>query len=79
MESLTKSKQSILEVDIQSTFHKAIIKAYQELEKYRRFKVGCGVTECQISDMNYLHDKLCTPCLENEQIKIIKEKIQSYG
>ncbi len=78
MESLTNNKQSVLEVDTQKTFHKAVIKTYYDLEKYRRFKIGCEASDCTISDMNYLFDMICKPCLTKEQTKIIKEKIQSY-
>lgn len=77
---MDSSKQSILDTDSQYTLHKAIISKYQDLEKYRRFKVGCGVSDCDISDLIYLSDMVCNgSChITKKQKNKIKEKIQRY-
>lgn len=73
--------QSILIVDSQLTLHKAIIKVYNDLQKYKRFKVGCKPSDCEISDLNYLTTILCSDeChITEKEIQIILEKIQNYG
>lgn len=75
------SKEQIIDVDSQHTLHKAIISTYINMEKYRRFKVGCEVSDCDISDLLYLSDIICAnKChITKKDKKIILERIQGYG
>lgn len=73
--------QQIQQVDLQRVLNEAIINKYIEMEKYRRYKVGCAPSVCILERLMFLSDNVCTDkCyLSENDYKIINESIRKNG
>lgn len=73
--------QDILKQDLQTTIAESIIDKYIQQEKFRRFKVGCEVSECEMSELIFLDEIYCKELcyLTKEHEEIIEQKIKKNG
>lgn len=73
--------QDILKQDLQTAITEGIIDKYLQQEKYRRFKVGCEVTECEMSELIFLDNIYCKDLcyLNSGHKKTIEQKIKRHG
>ena len=75
------NSQTIEQIDLQRRLNEAIIGKYIELEKHRRFKIGCPPSVCDMERLMFISDNLCKDkCyLTEEDYQIINETVIKYG
>lgn len=78
---MENSTQDILRHDLRRVITEALINTHIQLEKFRRFKIGCEPSECEISELLFLDKIYCQePCyFTKDHIKTIEQKIKKYG
>lgn len=72
--------QNIYKEDPYRVITEAIINKYFEMEKFRRFKVGCNISECTMSELIFLDNIFCSnKCyIGKKELETIEQKIRRY-